>query len=81
MTGLAIYKPLQTSWLTSLLGGYEWARWEHFWIMILFVAFFVVHVAQVVLAGWSNFRSMISGYEAVKSDGLPESASNEGAKI
>jgi hypothetical protein len=23
----------------------------------------VVHVAQVVLAGWNNFRSMVSGYE------------------
>ncbi len=26
ITGLAIYKPLQLSWLTNLLGGYEWAR-------------------------------------------------------
>jgi thiosulfate reductase cytochrome b subunit len=81
VTGLAIYKPLQLSWLTSLLGGYEWARWEHFWVMILFVMFFVVHVVQVILAGWSNFRSMINGYEAVKSDGLPESVSPKGAKI
>ena len=81
VTGLAIYKPLQLSWLTSILGGYEWARWEHFWIMLSFVAFFVVHVGQVILAGWSNFRSMISGYEAVKSDGLPTSVSEEGAKV
>jgi hypothetical protein len=28
-------------------------------------AFFVVHVVQVVLAGWNNFRSMVSGYEIV----------------
>ncbi len=81
VTGLAIYKPLQLAWLTWILGGYEWARWEHFWIMISFVAFFVVHVIQVILAGWSNFRSMVSGYEAVKSDILPESVSQEGAKI
>ncbi|MCY7345268.1 MAG: cytochrome b/b6 domain-containing protein [Pyrinomonadaceae bacterium] len=81
VTGLAIYKPLQLSWLTSILGGYEWARWEHFWTMILFVLFFVVHVAQVILAGWSNFRSMVNGYEAVKTDGLPVSASKEGAKV
>lgn len=65
VTGLAIYKPMQLSWLTSLLGGYEWARWEHFWLMISFVLFFVVHVVQVVLAGWSNFRSMITGREIV----------------
>jgi thiosulfate reductase cytochrome b subunit len=65
ITGLAIYKPLQLAWLTSLLGGYEWARWEHFWLMVLFVLFFAVHVLQVALAGWGNFRSMITGYEVV----------------
>lgn len=79
-TGLAIYKPLQLAWLTSILGGYEWARWQHFWIMLLFIAFFVVHVGQVILAGWGNFRSMISGYEAVKGDNLPASVSGEKVK-
>ncbi|HEY2847800.1 MAG TPA: cytochrome b/b6 domain-containing protein [Pyrinomonadaceae bacterium] len=66
VTGLAIYKPTQLAWLTSLLGGYEWARWEHFWLMVGYVAFFVVHVAQVILAGWANFRSMITGYDIVE---------------
>jgi len=66
VTGLAIYKPTQLAWLTSLLGGYEWARWEHFWLMIGYVAFFVVHVVQVVIAGWTNFRSMITGYDVVE---------------
>ncbi len=81
ITGLAIYKPLQLFWLTWILGGYEWARWEHFWLMILFVLFFVVHVIQVVLAGWGNFRSMITGYEVVKTDEvLPEAIIEEGAK-
>lgn len=65
LTGLAIYKPLQLAWLTSLLGGYEWARFEHFWLMILFVLFFAVHVVQVAFAGWSNFRSMVTGYDIV----------------
>jgi thiosulfate reductase cytochrome b subunit len=65
VSGLAIYKPLQLAWLTALFGGYEWARWWHFWLMILFVLFFVVHVIQVALAGWSNFRSMITGYDIV----------------
>ncbi|MDQ6785941.1 MAG: cytochrome b/b6 domain-containing protein [Acidobacteriota bacterium] len=78
ITGLAIYKPLQLSFLTSLLGGYEWARWEHFWLMISFVAFFVVHVVQVALAGWGNFSSMITGYETVDAETkIPESALNE----
>lgn len=82
ITGLAIYKPLQLAWLTALLGGYDLARWEHFWLMILFVLFFVVHIVQVALAGWSNFRSMITGYEIVKTDeDLPNEATAEGAKI
>jgi thiosulfate reductase cytochrome b subunit len=65
VTGLSIYKPTQVHWITSLLGGYEMARWEHFWLTMGFCAFFVVHVAQVILAGWNNFRSMVSGYEIV----------------
>jgi len=63
LTGLAIYKPTQAHWLTTLLGGYEMARWEHFWLTMGFCAFFLVHVGQVILAGWNNFRSMVSGYE------------------
>ena len=65
ITGFAIYKPTQMSWLTTLLGGYEWARWEHFYLMVGFVLFFVVHIVQVVLAGWGNFRSMITGYDII----------------
>ena len=65
ITGAAIYKPVQLAWLTGLLGGYEWARTEHFWLMIAFVLFFAVHVAQVIRAGWNNFRSMVAGYELV----------------
>jgi thiosulfate reductase cytochrome b subunit len=63
LTGLAIYKPTQAHWLTSLLGGYEMARWFHFWLTMGFCGFFMVHVGQVILAGWNNFRSMVSGYE------------------
>jgi thiosulfate reductase cytochrome b subunit len=65
VTGLSIYKPTQVHWITTLLGGYEMARWEHFWLTMGFCGFFVVHVVQVVLAGWNNFRSMVSGYEIV----------------
>jgi thiosulfate reductase cytochrome b subunit len=65
VTGLSIYKPTQVHWVTTLLGGYEMARWEHFWLTMGFCAFFVLHVVQVVLAGWNNFRSMVSGYEIV----------------
>ena len=74
ISGLAIYKPLQLAWLTNLMGGYDWARWIHFWLTIGFVMFFVVHVLQVILAGWSNFRSIITGYEIVDAENEPAEA-------
>lgn len=78
VTGLSIYKPLQLAWLTTSLGGYEWARWEHFWLMVLFVVFFAIHVVQVTLAGWANFRSMITGCDVVNVAPDPPPASAEG---
>jgi thiosulfate reductase cytochrome b subunit len=39
------------------------ARWEHFLLTMGFCGFFLIHVTQVVLAGWNNFRSMVSGLE------------------
>jgi thiosulfate reductase cytochrome b subunit len=63
LTGLAIYKPVQFAWLTWLFGGYQMARFFHFWITIGYVAFFVVHIAQVIKTGWNNFRAMVIGYE------------------
>ena len=65
LTGLAIYKPTQLHILTVLLGGYEMARWFHFWLTLSYVGFFAMHVAQVIRAGWNNFRSMIIGYQIV----------------
>jgi thiosulfate reductase cytochrome b subunit len=65
LTGLAIYKPAQLFWLSALLGGYTTARLLHFMLTIGYVGFFVIHIMQVVLAGWNNFRSMVIGYELV----------------
>jgi thiosulfate reductase cytochrome b subunit len=66
LTGLAIYKPAQLHWLTASLGGYEWARWEHFWLTMGYAGFFLIHIAQVIRAGWANFRAMVCGYDLVK---------------
>ncbi|MEO6817789.1 MAG: thiosulfate reductase, partial [Edaphobacter sp.] len=65
---LAIWKPTSLHWITTLCGGYETARWLHFWLTMGFVAFFLIHVWQVALAGWNNFRSMVSGDELVTRD-------------
>jgi thiosulfate reductase cytochrome b subunit len=62
LTGLAIYKPIQLSWLAAMLGGYQMARWEHFCLTLGFLLFFIVHVSQVARAGWNNFRSIVTGY-------------------
>ena len=66
--GLAIYKPTQFAWLASLLGGYMAARFEHFLLALGYVLFFLIHIAQVIRAGWNNFRGMVSGYELVSSE-------------
>lgn len=66
ITGLAIYKPAQLSWLTGFLGGYPMARGEHFCLMAGFVGFFAVHISQVIRAGWDNFRSMVAGFSLVR---------------
>jgi thiosulfate reductase cytochrome b subunit len=63
LTGIAIYKPTQLHIITILLGGYEMARWFHFWLTLSYVVFFLVHVAQVIRAGWNNFRAMLIGYQ------------------
>lgn len=63
ITGLSIYKPVQFQWLTSLCGGYEAARVEHFILTIGYCLFFIVHIVQVILAGWKNFKSMITGFD------------------
>jgi thiosulfate reductase cytochrome b subunit len=66
LTGLAIYKPTQLAWLTTLFGGYATARLIHFALTIGYVLFFIVHIAQVVRAGWNNFRSMVAGFDVVE---------------
>jgi thiosulfate reductase cytochrome b subunit len=70
LTGLAIYKPTQLAWLDTILGGYPMARWEHFWLTIGYVLFVVVHLMQVIRAGWNNARAMVTGYELVEEERL-----------
>jgi thiosulfate reductase cytochrome b subunit len=69
LTGLAIYKPVQFAWLAWLFGGYQMARFFHFWITVGYVLFFVVHIAQVIKTGWNNFRAMIIGVEVGEARG------------
>lgn len=68
VTGVAIYKPAQLAWLVWLLGGYAMARIWHFCLTIGYVLFFVVHIAQVIRAGWNNFRAMVAGFEVAPAE-------------
>ena len=66
ITGFAIYKPVQVQWVTTVCGGYEAARMEHFILTLGYVLFFVIHIFQVIRAGWNNFRAMIAGFEVIR---------------
>jgi Ni/Fe-hydrogenase b-type cytochrome subunit len=63
LTGFAIWKPIQFSWLTRPMGGFHLARVWHFvsmWAILLFV---LGHLVMVVLHGWSNLVSMLTGWK------------------
>jgi Ni/Fe-hydrogenase b-type cytochrome subunit len=61
VTGLAIWKPVQLAGLTNALGGYVWARYFHFWAMLLLVMLTVVHVFMVFTVDPYSLTSMITG--------------------
>ena len=65
LTGLAIYKPTQFFWLTAIFGGYGNARVFHFILTLGYCLFFLIHVVQVILAGWNNFRAMVAGFDVI----------------
>ena len=72
VTGIAIYRPTQLGWLTFVLGGYQTARLLHFLFMLGYLGFFLIHIMQVIRAGWNNFRSMVIGAELVtESEAIP----------
>jgi thiosulfate reductase cytochrome b subunit len=60
LSGLAIWKPVQLQYLTALFGGYDVARYVHFFCMAAIVAFLIVHVALALLVP-KSLRAMIIG--------------------
>jgi thiosulfate reductase cytochrome b subunit len=60
LSGVAIWKPVQLQELTALFGGYDAARYVHFFAMAAIVGFLVVHVIMAVLVP-KSLRAMISG--------------------
>jgi hypothetical protein len=39
------------------------ARFEHFALTVGYMLFFLIHITQVMRAGWNNFRAMVIGVE------------------
>jgi len=60
LTGLAIWKPVQLQELTALFGGYDPARYVHFFAMAAIVGFLAVHVIMAFLVP-KSLRAMIAG--------------------
>ena len=60
LSGLSIWKPVQFQELTALFGGYDTARYVHFFAMSAIVGFLVVHVALALIVP-KSLRAMITG--------------------
>jgi thiosulfate reductase cytochrome b subunit len=59
-SGLSMWKPVQFQELTTLFGGYDFARYVHFAAMAAIVAFLVVH-ALLALIVLKSLRAMVTG--------------------
>jgi thiosulfate reductase cytochrome b subunit len=60
LSGLSIWKPVQFQELTALFGGYDAARYVHFFAMSAIVGFLLVHVALALIVP-KSLRAMIAG--------------------
>jgi thiosulfate reductase cytochrome b subunit len=60
LSGLSIWKPVQFKYLTALFGGYDTARYVHFFAMTAIVAFLTVHVALALIVP-KSLRAIILG--------------------
>ena len=60
LSGLSIWKPVQFQELTALFGGYDAARYVHFFAMAAIVGFLVVHVVLALIVP-KSLRAMITG--------------------
>jgi thiosulfate reductase cytochrome b subunit len=60
LSGISIWKPVQFQELTTLFGGYDFARYVHFFAMAAIVGFLVVHVLLALLVP-KSLRAMVAG--------------------
>ncbi|KAB2850776.1 MAG: cytochrome b/b6 domain-containing protein [Hyphomicrobiaceae bacterium] len=60
-SGLAIWKPVQLGWLTSMMGGFQSARALHFLSMTCISIFLFIHLVMALLVPRS-LRAMLRGH-------------------
>jgi len=60
LSGLSIWKPVQFKYLTAFFGGYDFARYVHFFAMSSIVAFLIIHVVLALIVP-KSLRAMIFG--------------------
>ena len=60
LSGLSIWKPVQFQEITALFGGYDAARYVHFFAMAAIVGFLAVHVTLALIVPRS-LRAMVLG--------------------
>jgi thiosulfate reductase cytochrome b subunit len=60
LSGLSIWKPVQLKYLTAFFGGYDTARYVHFFAMATIVAFLTIHIALALIVP-KSLRAMIFG--------------------
>src|SRR5947199_7235800 len=60
LSGLALWKSVQLQELTALFGGYETARYVHFFAMATIVGFLVLHIVMALVVP-KSLRAMVTG--------------------
>jgi thiosulfate reductase cytochrome b subunit len=60
LSGLSIWKPVQLQELTAFFGGYDTARYVHFFAMAAILGFLVIHVVMAFVVP-KSLRAMVTG--------------------
>ncbi|HXS74165.1 MAG TPA: cytochrome b/b6 domain-containing protein [Rhodanobacteraceae bacterium] len=80
LMGLAMSPRMDSvlGWLVTLVGGRQSARTIHFILAWGFVAFFLIHIFEVLVSGLGNeLRSIITGRYAIH-ENIPDRSSDDG---
>lgn len=75
LLGLAMSPRMDSvlGWLVDLVGGRQSARSIHFLFAMAFIAFFLIHIFEVIVSGLgNNLRTIITGRYAIKTEARDE---------